>query len=155
MIALRWILADCKRRTISIRSAACMRSIPLPQQWDIFDCQRLTDSPLEARVSALLRGIHYRKPGLTIVAMGDDAERLTFPAIDQQNNHLAVTPLGAVMGTRAVGRAVAGNVQVKGANDAQAGAANLPAYPVNGNVIWLCQNQEWWIFTHVFAPSIE
>jgi hypothetical protein len=54
---------------------------------------------------------------------------------------------------RATGVGVAGNVQVKGTDDLQAGSAYLPGYPINGIVTRLFQNQERGTIAHFFAPS--
>jgi hypothetical protein len=53
----------------------------------------------------------------------------------------------------ATGMGVAGNVQVKGTDDLQASATNLPGYPVNGSVTRLFYNQEWGTLTHFFTLS--
>jgi hypothetical protein len=65
---------------------------------------------------------------------------------------LAIALFCAVVGTRAIGVGMTGNVKVKGTDNPQASTADLPGDPVNGFVARLLQNQEWGIIVHFSSP---
>jgi len=85
----------------------------LIQRRDVLRRKRLSDGCLQARVSALLWCINHGKPGFIIVAMSYQADRLKIIRIDQQDDHLTITMVGAVVraGTFRMGNA--GHLQIE------------------------------------------
>ncbi len=83
--------------------------------------QDLADRRLQARVGSLLGSVDDIEPGLAVMPVSNQADRLAVLAVHEHNDHLAVAWLGAVQrtGTGQVGRA--SRLEVKGADDPQPG----------------------------------
>ncbi len=106
------------------------------------------------RVRSLLRGIHQRKPGLAAVAMGDDADWLVSLLVRQQNNHLAVALLLAMMRAWAKILVLAGSLQVKRADGLYAVLLQALDEPFHRPATGLCYLEKGRISIHPYALKI-